>query len=108
MKKGDIVKNNWAGDGNPTKIFIYTGLADKYGYGIYLDGGSWRKTRFFRSDLRKYPEIYQVIGHSEGWELMKKELKEISNEKSKYQKEHDKYDFSEDDEDELFRWDGLD
>jgi hypothetical protein len=55
------------------------------------------------------PHDVQELYYKADEELKKvEELKEDLSEISKYQKERDNHLFGEDDEDETFRWDGLD
>ena len=43
MKIGTILKNNWAGKGNPIKYFIYLGTSGDYIKGLYCVDGKQKK-----------------------------------------------------------------
>jgi hypothetical protein len=51
MKIGTIIRNDWAGDRNPTKYFIYTGISGEYATGIALNNGNIKRLRFGKKDF---------------------------------------------------------
>lgn len=79
LKKGDIVLNRWAGESNPTKVFIYTGTSGKYINGIDMVGGRLSKTQHYKRSLDEPfydgEPAYVKVGHTEAFEIMKKDLR---------------------------------
>ena len=45
MKTGTIICNHWAGESNPIKYFVYTGIKNGYGTGLYLKDGKLKEVR---------------------------------------------------------------
>lgn len=78
MRIGTIVKNGWAGEGNPLKYFIYTGVSGKYATGISLENGRLIKIRYYKKDLKETrdgEDVFQIVGYSTGIDLLKEDLK---------------------------------
>lgn len=76
MKIGTIVVNHWAGDGNPSKYFIYTGTKGKYATGIFLNNGNLEKINYYANDF-KNREVFEPVGYCNGFDIIKEDLKSI-------------------------------
>ena len=61
MNLGDIVRNDWAGDGNPIKYFIYTGISGRYATGLYVSGNEIRPVRYYKEEMKT--DKFVVVGH---------------------------------------------
>lgn len=83
MKCGDIVRNNWAGEGNPTKYFIFIKNNGKYAQVVDFDGKRIRTSRYYMSDLKNIKTThegkpaYEVIGHIDLVDFIKAPLLEL-------------------------------
>lgn len=83
MKCGDIVKNNWAGEGNPTKYFIFIKNNGKYAKVVNYDGKNLRNAQYYMSDLKNIKTThdgkpaYEIIGHIDIIGLLKTPLLEL-------------------------------
>lgn len=73
MKIGTIIKNNWAGDKNPSKYFIYTGIEGKYATGLSLVGGKLKKVKYYKRDFDG-KEAFETVGYSKGFDMLKESL----------------------------------
>ena len=76
MKIGTIVLNHWAGQNNPAKYFIYTGIKGKYATGIFLNNGKLERVTCYATDFRN-KEIFEPVGYCKGFDIMKEDLKSI-------------------------------
>lgn len=76
MKKGTIIRNHWASNRNPYCCFIYIGKSGKYVDVLCYDKGRLLKQQFYASDFKDNPEVFEVIGESNGFDILKNDLKE--------------------------------
>ncbi len=76
MKIGTIINNHWAGDSNPGKYFIYTGIVGEYGTGVYLDNGELKKIKYYKRDIQRSEE-FEPIGYCKAFDIMKEDLKKL-------------------------------
>ncbi len=80
MKKGTIIKNHWAGDNNPGRYSIYLGTtAGRYVNVLMLQSGKLVKGQFYKSDFENQ-EVFEIVGHSTGFEVLKNDLKRFLEE----------------------------
>ncbi|EHD5018750.1 hypothetical protein JRB95_001377 [Listeria monocytogenes] len=83
VKVGDIVKNNWAG--HPyVRYFIYLGTFGDKIHGYRLSNGKLEKSLYSKQGL--YETIpfsekpaYEVVGHTDAFNLMKQDLGKFVN-----------------------------
>lgn len=76
MKIGTIVENKWAGQGNPLRYFVYTGISGKYATGISEVNGELERVRYYKEDLLNATMLVPV-GYCEGFDLMKADLRRM-------------------------------
>ncbi len=76
VKIGTIVLNHWAGEGNPSKYFIYTGIKGKYATGIFLNNGKLETANYYKKDLLDSGK-FEPVGYCNGFDIMKEDLKSI-------------------------------
>ena len=62
MKCGDIVRNHWAGEENPTKYFIFIKNSGKMTKVIHFDGKRLKTGNYYSYSLKE-PGKYEVVGH---------------------------------------------
>lgn len=78
LKKGDIILNRWAGENNPTKVFIYTGSSGRYVNGVQFMNGRLSKTQYYKHSLDEPfhdgEPAFIKVGHTETYEVMKNDL----------------------------------
>ena len=82
MKIGTIICNHWAGDTNPNKYFIYTGIKGEYATGITLYENKLEKIGYYASDFKNH-EVFEPVGYSDGLDIMKKDLKILQDKAQK-------------------------
>ena len=66
LKCGDIIKNSWASDRNPTRYFIFIEYSGKYAKCITLTGkgSAVRWARYYASELKNNSDgAFEVVGH---------------------------------------------
>jgi len=73
MKIGTIILNKWAGDNNPIRYFIYTGISGKYANGIVCVGGQLKKTQFYKHDFLN-SGMFEAVGYCNAFDIMKQAL----------------------------------
>ena len=78
MKIGTIICNHWAGENNPVKYFIYTGIKNGYGTGLYLQDGKLIELRVYKKDIEEAAN-FEPIGISKGFEVIKDELRTLKD-----------------------------
>ncbi|KAK9679516.1 hypothetical protein QE152_g40017 [Popillia japonica] len=76
VKKGTIIHNHWAGDKNPTKYFIYTGISGRYANGINWDGKELSKVSYYKEDLAD-KTMFEPVGYCNAFDIMKADLKRL-------------------------------
>ena len=76
VKLGTIIKNKWAGEGNPSKYFIYTGIKGDYATGFYIKNNVAKKIKFYKKDFQK-EAIFVEVGFSNYMEIAKNDLAEV-------------------------------
>lgn len=74
MKVGAIIRNHWAGDSNPVRYFIYTGIKGRYATGIYLSDNKLTTVDYLAKDFEDR-ETFEVVGYCSGFSIMKADLK---------------------------------
>lgn len=74
MKIGSIVLNKWAGENNPIRYFIYTGMTAKYANGIVCVDGQLRKTQFYKHDFLN-SGMFEEVGYCNTFDIMKQDLR---------------------------------
>lgn len=75
MKKGDIIKNLWAGDGNPHKCLLYIGKSSMQRNKTYrCIGYSGDNVHLFRDDAR-----IEVVGHMDEFDNFMAALKRLKD-----------------------------
>lgn len=72
MKIGTILKNNWAGKGNPVAYFIYLGTSGDYIKGLYCVDGKLKKARYYKKNMKT--GMIEEAGYSEGINILKQDL----------------------------------
>ena len=78
MKTGTIICNHWAGESNPIKYFVYTGIKNGYGTGLYLKDGKLKEVRVSKKDIKEATG-FEPVGFCMGFEMIKDDLREINN-----------------------------
>lgn len=76
MKIGTIINNQFAGENNPTKYFIYTGVVGRFATGICFVDGKIEKMKFDKKRLNNYLE---PIGYCKAFDIIKEDLKVYKN-----------------------------
>ena len=76
MKIGTIINNHYAGYGNPSKYFIYTGIVGDLATGIYLDGHKLKQTRYTKNDFQNSGK-FEKVGYSETFDIAKNDLEKF-------------------------------
>ena len=79
MKCGDIVRNHWAGERNPTRYFIYLKNNGKYSEVINFDGKKLRRGKYYNSSFKENPDKFVVVGHINLIGFIKTPLMELLN-----------------------------
>jgi len=77
MKCGDIVRNYWAGDENPTRYFVYLKNDGRYTSAISFDGKRLRKAQYYSDHIKKEPDKFVVVGHVDLVDYIKAPLLEL-------------------------------
>lgn|GEM_PF-1970610 len=77
MKCGDIVRNYWAGDKNPTRYFVYLKNEGKYTSAISFDGKRLRKAQYYSDHIKKEPDKFVVVGYIDLIDYIKAPLLEL-------------------------------
>jgi hypothetical protein len=76
MKIGDIVCNKMAGENNPARLSMYIGRDSKFIKTIYSGrSGEMKIMRLYKNSLD-----FEIVGHSKGFDMMRKELRDLSKE----------------------------
>lgn len=65
LECGDIVKNGWAGDNNPGRVFIFVKTEGRYVKVLNMESdGKLHWGRYYATDIRDNPEgKFTVVGH---------------------------------------------
>lgn len=64
FKRGDIIINHWASEGNPNRKFILLSYDREYGKGLYLTlDGKIDKVAYYHRDLDK-DNHFEKVGHA--------------------------------------------
>ena len=71
---GDVFRNHYAGDNNPSKVFMFLKNKGKYSACIALDGSELYDAAYYTSDLKR-DDHFQVIGHFPIKDILMQELK---------------------------------
>jgi hypothetical protein len=83
MKCGDIVRNHYAGENNPTRFFVYIQNEGRCSKVIYFDGKRLRFSHYYSNDLKT--DKFEIVDHLPIVESIKnildKHLKEATNDK---------------------------
>ena len=79
FKCGDIVRNHWAGDINPTKYFVFIKNNGKVCEVIDFDGKRLRKGSYYTDDLAKGDGKFEKIGHLDLIGFLKTPLVDLLN-----------------------------
>lgn len=79
VKIGTIIKNKWAGEGNPGRYFIYTGIKGDYATGFYIKNNNVKKIDFYKGDFQKR-DIFIEVGFSNYMDIAKNDLLEVVTE----------------------------
>lgn len=61
MKCGDIVRNHWAGDMNPQRVFLFLRNEGKYSRVVAWDGKHLDFCKFYTADMKT--DKFEAIGH---------------------------------------------
>lgn len=77
MKCGDIVRNHWAGETNPQRVFIYLRNEGKYSGVVAWNGNHLVFRKFYTVDLKT--DKFEVIGHIPVAQLIKDALFKYMN-----------------------------
>lgn len=85
LKCGDIVKNGWAGDGNPIRYFIFVESSGRYIKVLHVEGDNrlhWG--RYYATDIRDNPDgKFEVVGHIPLKETIIQALKDAAEKEQK-------------------------
>ena len=84
IEKGDIIKNNFAGDGNPCQYLLYLGKGTikqgKYTHSVYkclsFDG---EKVNLFTEKYTDGIPVMTYIGHMDEYDAFIKQLKTLKD-----------------------------
>jgi len=64
MKCGDIFRNHWAGESNPTRYFVFIRNNGEYSQVVSLNGNNELAFgRYYSRDLKNDTEHFEVVGH---------------------------------------------
>lgn len=72
MKCGDIVRNHWAGEDNPQRVFLFLRNEGKYSRVVAWGGNRLDFCRFYTADMQN--DKFEVIGHLPIAQIIKDEL----------------------------------
>jgi hypothetical protein len=78
MKIGTIIRNDWAGDKNPGKYFVYCGIVGKYATGVYVENGKLVDIKFNKYAFKNDGKFVDV-GHCDFIGYIKGELDDIKD-----------------------------
>ncbi|MBN6206242.1 hypothetical protein JYK21_07245 [Ralstonia pickettii] len=79
MKKGTIIRNHWASKNNPIRYCIYLGTSDRDVNVLELVNGKLQRGQYHKSSFENR-EVFEVVGHSKGFEVLKDDLKKLLEE----------------------------
>lgn len=74
FRRGDLILNKWAGERNPTRVSMFVGSNGKTVTVIDVVRGTLGKGVYYSRDLMNDTEHFIKIGHSDAFEVMKRDI----------------------------------